>query len=131
MMPWSEPYSIDNDSGYQIQRYHRCSGYYSEHIDGAPFFSYSANRMLGVIVYLNNVELGGGTHFPMHQLEISAVAGRVAMFPAYWTHPHSGLMPYSSDKWIISTFVQSVLDSQGSHVCTEECIKQDEVISSD
>ena len=127
-LPWSSPYSMANDTGYQIQKYAQCSGYYSEHVDGAPFFAYSSNRVLGVVICLNTVEVGGGTHFPMHQTEIAAVAGRVAMFPANWTHPHCGTMPYSSDKWIVSTFVCSVMDNANPHVCTEECVSGDQEV---
>lgn len=94
-----------NDSGYQIQRYSQCSGYYSDHIDGAAWLS-SFDRTLGVIIYLNTVDDGGGTNFPEHRVTVDAVAGRVALFPSLWTHPHAGLMPMSSDKWIISTFIR-------------------------
>ena len=94
-----------NDSGYQIQLYKQNQGFYDEHIDGAPWVESAKTRTLGVVVYLNTVDQGGGTHFPMHNLTVGAVQGRVAMFPASWTHPHCGLMPLTSDKWIVSTFV--------------------------
>lgn len=92
------------DSGYQVQKYEQNIGSYTEHLDGALWID-SGPRTLGLILYLNTVETGGGTQFPIQDITINAVAGRVAVFPAYWTHPHSGLMPLSSDKWIVSTFM--------------------------
>ena len=109
-----------SDTGYQIQCYPRQSGFYGEHIDGAPWLNAASTRTLGVIVYLNTVVDGGGTMFPMHNLVVDAVAGRVAVFPANWTHPHCGMMPMSEDKWIISTFVMSAV-SQGTACSCGAC----------
>ena len=55
-------------------------------------------------MYLNTVPKGGGTNFPLHDVTIDAVCGRISFFPANFTHPHAGLMPLSSPKYIISTF---------------------------
>lgn len=96
------------DSGYQVQKYEKNVGYYSEHIDGASWVR--PDRTLGVVIYLNDVTIGGGTQFPVQNITIEAVTGRVAMFPAHWLYPHSGLMPISGDKWIISTFIIGELD---------------------
>lgn len=97
--------SITHDTKYQIQRYRKNVGYYSQHMDGAPWLDVP-KRVLGVVVYLNTVKDGGGTEFSAHNYVIPAVAGRVSLFPAYWTHPHGSQMPLSNDKWIISTFVE-------------------------
>lgn len=93
-----------NDTGYQVQRYTKNIGSYLEHVDGAPWID-TEPRTLAAIIYLNTVSYGGGTQFPLQNVTIDAIAGRIALFPSYWTHPHSGLMPLSSDKWIISTFL--------------------------
>lgn len=104
------------DTGYQIQKYLKNVGFYVEHIDGSSWNQISAMRTLGIVIYLNTVDTGGGTSFPMHDITIDAVAGRVAIFPANWTHPHCGVMPTSGDKWIISTFVEG---SFGECTCGE------------
>jgi len=94
------------DTGFRLQHYVKNGGFYRVHHDGSPWVSYPTNkRVLAVIVYLNTVEKGGGTKFIEHDLSIDAVAGRVAVFPASWTHPHAGLVSISSDKWIISSFI--------------------------
>lgn len=117
--PDSFPYCMTADTGYQVQKYSQNVGFYNPHTDGSPWVASASHRTLGVIIYLNTVESGGGTHFPFHQQVINAVAGRVALFPAYWTHPHEGLMPLSSDKWIVSTFVTATIPSVDGHTNSE------------
>lgn len=95
-----------SSTGFRLQHYKRQHGYYRRHHDGAPWDPDPINRrVLGVVIYLNTIECGGGTEFPEQGCEIDAVAGRVAIFPSNWTHPHAGKVPISCDKWIISTFI--------------------------
>lgn len=91
------------DTGFQVQKYHRQHGHYREHVDSFPGTS-SANRVAAGIIYLNTVEHGGETAFPLHDVKVAAVQGRIVLFPAVWTHPHEGRTPLSDDKWIINTF---------------------------
>ena len=97
------------DTGFRLQHYIQTAGWYRTHVDGSPWESYSSGglrqRVLGAIIYLNTVESGGGTHFPEQNYTVEAKAGRVALFPAAWTHPHMGETPLSSDKFILSSFI--------------------------
>lgn len=96
------------DSGFRLQHYRKGSGYYRQHHDGAPWDPEPTSlRVLGVVMYLNTVERGGETSFPLHDLKVKAEAGSIALFPASWTHPHQACVPVSDDKWIISTFILS------------------------
>lgn len=104
LMYWPEI----EDSGFRLQHSPRNRGYYRPHCDGMPWDAVEdvcSNRVLGVIIYLNDVEVGGGTRFPEHDYTVDARTGRIAMFPTYWTHPHAGMVPISGDKWIVSTFL--------------------------
>lgn len=93
-------------TGFRLQHYPKKSGYYRRHHDGAPWDPDPINsRVLGVVIYLNTVQRGGGTYFPEQNCQIDAVVGRVGIFPSNWTHPHAGMVPISEDKWIISTFI--------------------------
>lgn len=94
------------DTGYRVQRYFKSSGYYRNHVDGEPWHHPTARRVFGVVIYLNTVEEGGETAFPMHGVSVPAVIGRIAVFPTTWLHLHRGNVSYSSDKWIISTFIE-------------------------
>lgn len=112
---WSVP-NLDI-TGLRIQRYFKNDGFYREHVDGLPW-DYprpdgnrkNHTRVLAVLVYLNTVTDGGGTSFRIHDCSIDAEIGKIVLFPTSWTHPHMGLVPYSSDKWIISCFVTTNLD---------------------
>jgi len=99
------------DTGYKLQKYKKMEGFYKEHCDGGVYSTAGYNaRVLGSVIYLNTVSKGGGTHFPLHDLTIPAVAGRVSFFPANFTHPHAGVMPKSEDKYILSTFCYSTVE---------------------
>jgi len=101
-------------TGSRIQRYSRNAGWYREHCDGHPWIPATAehpNRILAIVAYLNTVNEGGGTIFPMHDYVSDAVAGRVVVFPTTWQFPHSGAVPLSGDKWIISSFVTTRYDA--------------------
>jgi hypothetical protein len=91
------------DSGYQLQRYKAGSGHYGVHVDGHPLAE--PQRILALVLYLNTVKVGGRTTFPLHDVAADAVQGRIAMFPASWTHPHIAEMPQSEDKLIVNTFI--------------------------
>ena len=94
------------DTGYQYQHYVKEKGQYKVHVDGSSFDKPGfSERVLAVIMYLNTVEEGGGTDFPMHNLTVNAVRGRIAIFPTNFNYPHAGIMPISSDKHIISSFM--------------------------
>jgi hypothetical protein len=61
-----------------------------------------------MVIYLNDVEYGGETNFPLHEVAVTPKAGRIVFFPATWTHLHESRVPISSDKWIISSFINNV-----------------------
>lgn len=91
------------DTGFQVQKYLKNFGHYREHVDSFPGTEVSS-RVASGIIYLNTVESGGETNFPLHNVAVKAVQGRIVIFPALWTHPHEGRTPLSSEKWIINTF---------------------------
>lgn len=104
------------DTGYQYQRYTKGRGRYTSHIDGSPFLGPSGrDRVLASVMYLNTVETGGGTYFDYFDYTCDAVEGRIVTFPATFVHLHGGLVPESSDKSIISTFVISPVPPPDYH----------------
>jgi len=92
------------DTGYQFQKYEVGHGKYDEHIDGGPFGT-NFDRMLAIIIYLNDVNEGGETTFTRQGVSIKPVAGRVLVFPCHWLYPHRGEIPFDMDKYIITTFI--------------------------
>ena len=79
-----------------------CAERFQLHFDAINHLS---NRYLVLLWYLNDVEHGGGTRFPRLDIEITARAGRLLMFPPYWMYQHEGLPPQSGDKYILSTYL--------------------------
>jgi len=110
-------------SGYRIKKYNKNSGYYNYHSDPAwaevslgenrwrvGEGEYLSNiRFLSVIMYLNTVDDGGETTFPLIPIKIKPVKGRVAVFPTHWTYLHKAEPPMSSDKYSMNTFVSIVV----------------------
>jgi prolyl 4-hydroxylase len=100
------PIAIPNTpllSEFVMKRYcPGCEEQFQLHFDAINFV---ANRYLVFLWYLNDVEAGGETEFPMLNLRVSARAGRLLMFPPYWMYQHQGLQPVSGDKYILSTYL--------------------------
>ena len=91
------------DLGYNLQR--TLPGeFYHWHVDSGPgeFMS----RQLVAIWYLNDVEgPGGATEFPLQDVAIQPEAGKLVLFPPFWTHVHRGVMLERGVKYIATTWV--------------------------
>jgi hypothetical protein len=91
------------DKGYSVQRTN-FGEYYHWHIDGGSHeFSH---RQLVVIWYLNNLTGSGGkTEFLYQDLKVKPVAGKMILFPPFWTNQHRGQILKGSSKYIAITWV--------------------------
>lgn len=91
------------DMGYGIQRT-RAGEYYHWHVDGGSHdFSH---RQLVAIWYLNDVEgPGGETEFLFQGVKVRPEAGKLILFPPFWTHEHRGILLEQGVKYIATTWV--------------------------
>lgn len=91
------------DMGYAIQRT-RPGEHYHWHIDGGSHqFS---QRQLVAVWYLNDVPgPGGETEFLYQNLKIQPEAGKLILFPPFWTHEHRGVTLEQGVKYIATTWV--------------------------
>lgn len=91
------------DMGYSIQRT-SAGEYYRWHIDGGSHeFSH---RQLVAIWYLNDLAgSGGSTDFRFQKIEVKPEAGKLILFPPFWTHEHRGQKMQQSSKYIATTWV--------------------------
>jgi len=91
------------DMGYGIQRY-LPGEYYHWHIDGGSHeFSH---RQLVALWYLNDVPgPGGETEFLYQDLSIKPEAGKLLLFPPFWTHEHRAVTLEQGVKYIATTWV--------------------------
>lgn len=92
---------LTDNKCFQIQKYDTCKGFYKYHSDNLIDYKNQRTRHITFIWYLNTVEEGGQTEFWGHY-KIKPETGKLVIFPACWTYPHTGLMPISNDKYIIT-----------------------------
>lgn len=91
------------DMGYAIQRTNP-DEHYHWHIDGGSHeFS---QRQLVALWYLNDVAgPGGETEFLFQDVRIKPQAGKLILFPPFWTHEHRGVTLKQGVKYIATTWV--------------------------
>ena len=91
------------DMGYGIQRTNP-GEHYHWHIDGGSHdFS---QRQLVAVWYLNDVPgPGGETEFLYQDVSIKPEAGKLILFPPFWTHEHRGVTLEQGVKYIATTWV--------------------------
>ncbi len=63
------------------------------------------HRVLLWMYYLNDVEQGGQTEFFYQNKSIEPRVGRMVIAPGGFTHTHRGLVPQSSDKYILTSWI--------------------------
>jgi len=85
------------DRTYNIQRYYPNQGFFQEHCENS---CKNDARIAAWSLYLNDVEDGGETLYTMYDLKVKAKAGRLCIFPAYWTHSHKGITSPTQTKYI-------------------------------
>lgn len=62
--------------------------------------------ILNFIWYLNDVDEGGETEF-FGNYKIKPKKGKLLLFPSEWFFPHTGKIPISNDKYIITGWIYS------------------------
>ena len=88
---------FSNDPHYNVQRYLPGQGYFAEHCEHDHG---SSTRILAWTLYLNDVTDGGETYYTRYDLRCESRAGRMVIFPAYWTHAHHGIVSNTQTKYI-------------------------------
>ena len=89
--------------GYAVQRT-KAGEYFHWHIDsGSHQFS---DRQLVAIWYLNDVDgPGGETEFLNQNVKVKPEAGKLILFPPFWTHEHRGVTLQKGIKYIATTWI--------------------------
>lgn len=88
-----------------IQKYIKNEGKFEYHDDFRCDYDNNRYRVFTYIFYLNDVFEGGETEILFGKHKIKPSAGKLLLFPASWTYPHCGKMPYSNDKYIITGWI--------------------------
>jgi hypothetical protein len=64
----------------------------------------TSGRVVAGLLYLRTITQGGYTEFELQQRRIQPEAGKIALFPPFWTHLHRGVSPVSEVKYVVSFF---------------------------
>ena len=64
----------------------------------------SAERVLACLLYLTDVMEEGYTEFAHQDLKVRPEAGKIVVFPPFWTHLHRGAAPVKKAKYTMSFF---------------------------
>jgi len=94
-------------SDYKIKRYTKKEGHFKWHFDALGPGAW--HRQMALVLYLNDVKIGGETAFHFQNLTIEPRAGDALFFPPFWTNFHCGFTPESEDKYIITSFAQFMI----------------------
>ena len=60
------------------------------------------HRLFAWMTYLNDVDDGGTTDFDFYKIKIKPEKGKTLIWPAEWTHAHTGSVLKSGKKYIIT-----------------------------
>jgi hypothetical protein len=91
------------DMGYNMQRTNP-GEFYHWHVDGGP--GPFSQRQLVALWYLNDVAgPGGETEFAHQEIKITPRAGKLILFPPFWTHLHRGVTLQQGVKYIATTWI--------------------------
>lgn len=85
-----------------IQYYKPGGGYKKLHTERFSAKLPFAARHLAFMTYLNDVDDGGGTEFPLQNFTASARRGLTLIWPTDWTHTHRGIVSATQQKYIIT-----------------------------
>lgn len=102
-------YNINNS----VQTYISNNIQYYKPKQGYPALHYERSknrptRQLVYMLYCNTVTDKGGTEFPYQNIILSAVKGKLVIWPAEFTHPHRGIISNTQEKYIVTGWIEIV-----------------------
>ena len=85
---------------FNIQKYNPGDHFSTVHSERTSLNT--LHRLFAFMTYLNDVEDGGETHFTHYKFKIKPEIGKTLIWPAEWTHAHSGEILKSGTKYIVT-----------------------------
>jgi len=82
----------------KMQKTELSGGYHNWHCENTSMVT--SSRVLTWLFYFNDVTEGGETELLHYSIRVKPKAGRLIIFPAYFTHTHRGNPPISNNKYI-------------------------------
>ena len=91
----------DVDIGsFNVQKYSKGDHFSQVHTERTGLRT--SNRLFAWMTYLDSVEDGGTTNFLHYDIKIKPEIGKTLIWPAEWTHAHSGEILNSGKKHIVT-----------------------------
>lgn len=103
-----EKYSILKNTNFlmfdiKIKKINIGGGFHDWHYETTRIES--SNRVLNIQIFLNDVDEGGETEFLYLGKRVPAKAGRLVIYPSFFTHTHRGNPPISNEKYILNSWL--------------------------
>lgn len=77
---------------------------YKAHADDGPGYS----RVISALIYMNDVEKGGETHFPLFDVTVQPKKGRLVIFPSNYAYLHEARPPISGIKYSMAVWTTPI-----------------------
>ena len=88
------------NTNFNVQKYN--PGDHFAHLHCERTSLNSLHRLFAFMTYLNNVEDGGKTNFDYYGIKVKPEIGKTLIWPAEWTHAHTGEVLKSGTKYIVT-----------------------------
>ena len=88
---------------FNIQKYSRGDHFASLHSERTSLES--LHRLFAWMTYLKDVDDGGQTNFSHYGIKIKPETGKTLIWPAEWTHAHTGEVLKSGTKYIVTGWI--------------------------
>tara|TARA_B100000780_G_C21046471_1_gene420076 strand:+ start:213 stop:821 length:609 start_codon:yes stop_codon:yes gene_type:complete len=85
---------------FNIQKYSSGGHYGKIHTERSGLSN--LHRVFAWMIYLNDVDDGGSTNFSHYDIKVKPEIGKTLIWPAEWTHAHSGEILNSGFKYIVT-----------------------------
>lgn len=77
---------------------------YKAHADAGP----GHDRVISALIYMNDVEAGGETHFPLFDVTVQPKKGRLVIFPSNYAYLHEARPPTSGVKYSMAVWTTPI-----------------------
>ena len=100
--PWAAMADLEVLEPFNIQHYIPGAAFSQPHTERVGSNKTSSFRHLVWMTYLNDVNDGGQTNFGHYGIKIKPETGKTLIWPAEWTHAHTGEILKSGTKYIVT-----------------------------
>tara|TARA_B100000029_G_scaffold91629_1_gene81587 strand:- start:228 stop:830 length:603 start_codon:yes stop_codon:yes gene_type:complete len=95
---------------FNIQKYSSGDHFASLHSERTTLST--LHRLFAWMTYLNDVDDGGQTNFSHYNIKIKPETGKTLIWPAEWTHAHTGEILKSGTKYIVTGWMHFPLENK-------------------